>query len=253
MTTLAILQARTTSSRLPGKVLLPILGKPMILHQLERVMRSRALDQVVLATSIDPSDDELAALCSQVGYPVFRGDLQDVLARYQACAVANGCDTVVRLTGDCPLSDPAVIDEIVDAFHAGQWDYLSNSADEKALTVPDGCDVEVFRRELLDQAAAQAVLPSEREHVTPWMRRPDMPIRSGHYRHQEPTPFYRLTVDDPRDFALVNAVFEALAPEKADFDLADVIAFLERNPVLAHSNLDTVRNEGYLRSVAADA
>jgi spore coat polysaccharide biosynthesis protein SpsF (cytidylyltransferase family) len=252
MQTLAILQARTSSSRLPGKVLLPILGKPMILHQLERVSRSTSLDRVVLATSSDASDDELARIVVEAGYGVFRGDLQDVLARFQACALTHTGSTVVRLTGDCPLSDPDVIDEVVEAFHAQGWDYLSNSADAGALTVPDGCDVEVFRRQLLEQAAQQAALPSEREHVTPWMRRPELPIRAGHYRHIRPRPFFRLTVDDPQDFVVIDAIFQALHPVDPAFSLDDAIAFLQQNPNLAGSNFNTVRNEGYLKSLAAD-
>lgn len=252
MQTLAILQARTSSSRLPGKVLMPIVGQPMILHQLERVSRSLSLQQVVLATSSDSSDDALAETVSGAGFQVFRGDLHDVLARFQACATAQSCSTVVRLTGDCPLSDPGVIDEVVEAFHAQGWDYLSNSADAEALTVPDGCDVEVFSKGLLDEAAASATLPSEREHVTPWMRRPELPIRAGHYRHRQPRPFFRLTVDDPQDFVVVNAVFQALYPSQRTFSIDDAIAFLQRNPGLAASNLETIRNEGYLKSLAAD-
>jgi len=234
-------------------VLLPILGQPMILHQLERVSRSRSLQQVVLATSSDASDDVLAETVRSSGYQVFRGDLHDVLARFQACAAAHRATTVVRLTGDCPLSDPGVIDEVVQAFHRDGWDYLSNSADEQALSVPDGCDVEVFHRSLLDQAAANATLASEREHVTPWMRRPELPIRASHYRHRNPTPFFRLTVDDPQDFTLVRRVFEALHPTDPEFDLQAVIAFLQQHPALAASNLATIRNEGYLRSLDAEA
>lgn len=252
MSTLAILQARTSSSRLPGKVLLSILGRPMILHQLERVSRCRSLQKVVLATSDDPTDDALADTASAAGFQVFRGDLHDVLARFQACASAHNATTVVRLTGDCPLSDPEVIDEVVEAFHREQWDYLSNSADEQALSVPDGCDVEVFHRSLLEQAAANAMLPSEREHVTPWMRRSELPIRASHYRHRNPTPFFRLTVDDPQDFTLVREVFETLYPVDPAFNLQAVIGFLEKHPTLAASNLATIRNEGYLRSLDAE-
>ncbi|MCS5698060.1 glycosyltransferase family protein [Cyanobium sp. FGCU-52] len=252
MSTLAILQARTSSSRLPGKVLMPILGQPMILHQLDRVCRAKSLDQVVLATSSDATDDELARVVANAGYLVFRGDLHDVLARFQACADAHPCSTVVRLTGDCPLSDPGVIDELLEAFHNHGWDYLSNSADALALTVPDGCDVEVFRRELLDLAASRATLPSEREHVTPWMRRPELGLRSGHYCHRQPRQFFRLTVDDPKDFDLVNAIFQALYPSDPTFTIDAAITFLQQHPTLASSNSETVRNEGYLRSLDAE-
>lgn len=252
ISTLAILQARTSSSRLPGKVLKPIVGRPMILHQLERVSRCHTIEQVVLATSDHSSDDNLAQVVQDAGYTVFRGDLSDVLLRFTICSQAYPANTVVRLTGDCPLSDPALIDEVVQAFHSQGWDYLSNSSDEQALTVPDGCDVEVFHRQLLEQAAQKASLPSEREHVTPWMRRPELAIKAGHYRHRQPRPFFRLTVDDPQDFALVSQVFEALHPHNPHFDLQAVITFLEQHPELAASNLTTLRNEGYLHSLKAD-
>ncbi len=250
--TLAILQARTSSTRLPGKVLMPILGRAMILHQLERVSRCSCIDQVVLATSDHTSDDGLAAKVADAGFTVFRGDLDDVLLRFNDCSQAFPTNTVVRLTGDCPLSDPMLIDEVVQAFHHEGWDYLSNSADEKALTVPDGCDVEVFHRHLLEQAAQEARLPSEREHVTPWMRRPELPIKAGHYCHRQPRPFFRLTVDDPQDFVLVEAIFDALHPADSSFSIDAAIAFLQRNPELSISNLATIRNEGYLKSLTAE-
>ena len=253
MKTLAIIQARTSSSRLPGKVMLPILDKPMIIHQLERVSRCHSIDQLVLATSDHPSDDQLAHSVATHGFNVFRGDLRNVLARFQSCASAYDATTVVRLTGDCPLSDPSVIDEVVTAFHTECWEYLSNSADEHNLTVPDGFDVEVFTRSLLDMSASNAVLPSELEHVTPWMRRPESGISSSHYRHVNPTPFYRLTVDDEIDFQLVRQVFEALYPTNPYFDLSSIINFLQRHSDLALSNLSTIRNEGYLRSLDADS
>ena len=170
MSTLAIVQARTSSSRLPGKVLLPIGAKPMVLFQLERLQRCTRLDRLVLATSDDSSDDHLANVVSSAGFTVFRGDLNDVLERFRTCAASEQATSVVRLTGDCPLSDPVLIDELVEAFVDGGWDYLANCVDEKRLSVPGGFDDEVFRAELLERAALEAQLPSEREHVTPWFR-----------------------------------------------------------------------------------
>ena len=179
MTTLAIVQARTSSSRLPGKMLLPIGSRPMVLFQLDRLRRCRRLDRLVLATSSHSSDDTLAEVVSASGFPVFRGDLQDVLERLRACSAQEGASTVVRLTGDCPLSDPALIDELLEAIANGDWDYLANCADEQQLSVPDGFDAEVFRAELLERAAREAQLPSEREHVTPWFRSDRAGLRWG--------------------------------------------------------------------------
>lgn len=253
MTILAIVQARTSSSRLPGKVLLPIAGKPMILYQLERLRRCQRLDRLVLATSGDPSDDALSELVTAEGYKVFRGELLDVLARFRACAALEQATTVVRLTGDCPLSDPALIDELVEAFDEGGWDYLANSADDHQLSVPDGFDAEVFGAELLERAAREARLPSEREHVTPWFRTENAGLRWGHYRHQPMRPYYRVTVDDPVDLEVVRTIVAALEAQNPEFGVDAVVGYLDEHPELAARNLATVRNEGFLKSLAADA
>jgi len=252
MTTLAILQARTSSSRLPGKVMLPLLGAPMILFQLNRLRRCKQVDRLVLATSNDPSDDDLAEKVAKAGVTVFRGDLDDVLERFRACAEQEQAKVVVRLTGDCPFADPALVDELVEAFQSGGWDYLANCADEQQLTVPDGFDAEVFKASLLESAAVEARLPSEREHVTPWMRSAAADLRWGHFRHQPVRPYYRVTVDDPIDLEVVRQIAMALHPKDPEFGVDDVVAYLDANPQLAAKNLATVRNEGFLKSLAED-
>lgn len=251
MITLAIIQARTSSSRLPGKVLMPILNQPMILHQLARIRRARTINRLVLATSTDPSDDRLAETVAAAGFDVYRGDLDDVLDRFRACSAQHQADRVIRLTGDCPLTDPALIDELVAAFEAGGWDYLANTVGEP-LTVPDGFDAEVFKAELLEQAAKEAVLPSEREHVTPWMRSAAAGRHWGHFSHEPRRPYYRLTVDHQVDFEVVRSLFEALYPSDPHFTVDAVIEHLEKHPQLAGLNLAIVRNEGYLSSLAVD-
>jgi glutamate-1-semialdehyde 2,1-aminomutase len=253
MTTIAIVQARTSSSRLPGKVLLPLQGQPMILFQLERLCRCRRIDRLVLATSSDSSDDALADEVAQSGVAVFRGDLNDVLERFRACAAQEQASVVVRLTGDCPLADPALIDELVEAFHGGDWDYLANSVDEQQLTVPDGFDAEVFKAGLLERAAAEARLPSEREHVTPWMRSAAAGLRWGHFRHEPVRPYCRVTVDDPVDLEVVRQITADLHPLDPNFGVDAVVAYLEAHPELAGRNLATIRNEGFLKSLADDA
>jgi len=253
MTTLAIVQARSSSSRLQGKVLLPISGKAMILHQLDRVSRCLRVDRIVLATSADVSDDQLAEVVMAAGFEVFRGDLLDVLERFRACAALKQASTVVRLTGDCPLSDPALIDELVEAFVAGGWDYLGNCVDEQRLSVPDGFDAEVFRADLLERAALEARLPSEREHVTPWFRTVNAGLRWGHFLHQPLRPYYRVTVDDPVDLEVVRTIVGQLEPQDPAFGVDAVVSYLEHHPQLAARNLATVRNEGFLKSLAEDA
>ncbi len=252
MTTLAIVQARTSSSRLPGKVLLPIGDKPMILFQLERLRRCKTINNLILATSDHSTDDNLASLVRGAGYSVFRGDLHDVLQRYKVCALQEQAKTVVRLTGDCPLIDPNIIDELVQAFKDGDWDYLANCADENKLSVPDGFDAEVFRSELLIRADQEAKLPSEREHVTPWFRSDHAGLKWGHFRHQPVRPYFRVTVDDPVDLEVVRAIVKALAPRNPSFGIDSVINYLQENPKVAARNLTTMRNEGYLKSLVED-
>ena len=252
MSTLAIVQARTSSTRLPGKVLLPLGGIPMIVYQLNRISRSKLIDKIILATSTNTEDDILESIVSDAGYTVFRGSLDDVLSRFYNCASLENCDTVVRLTGDCPLTDPLIIDELIDEFNSGSWDYLSNSANDDQLSVPDGFDVEVFKSSLLQRAVVEASLPSEREHVTPWFRTPSASLRWTHFRHTPVRPYYRVTVDDQVDMQVVRSIVESLDSGDSNFGVDEVINFLDSNPQIASLNLATPRNEGYLKSLDLD-
>ena len=252
MKTVAIIQARTSSTRLPGKVLLPLNGKPMLLFQLERLAGCRRIDKLVVATSNRVEDDSLSNIVMGAGYSVYRGDLYDVLDRYLGCAVNEDANNIVRITGDCPLIDPALVDEIVGEFLAEGWDYLGNSIDEDRLTVPDGFDIEVFKVDVLHRAAKKAILPSEREHVTPWLRSNEAGIRWKHYRHKEVYPSYRLTVDDPRDYDVVNSIVEALSKEEEFYGIGAIISYLASHPEIATKNMMTPRNEGYKHSLLQD-
>src|SRR5262245_37090128 len=165
---LGILQARVSSRRLPGKVLKPILGRPMLERQSERLRRAHRLDKLVVATSTDASDDAIAALCESLPLDCFRGALDDVLDRFYQAAKRYSADTVVRLTGDCPLADPSVIDELILLHESGGYDYTSNTL---TRSYPDGLDAEVAQMRCLEAAWHEAALPSEREHVTPFIYR----------------------------------------------------------------------------------
>ncbi|HUS96970.1 MAG TPA: glycosyltransferase family protein, partial [Hyphomicrobiaceae bacterium] len=164
MNTVAIIQARMTSTRLPGKVLAEFAGQPMLSYMLDRVRRAQSLDGILIATTLNHTDDPVVDLCHEVGVAVFRGSEADVLGRYAAAAADAQADTIVRLTADCPLIDPHLIDQAVSTFREGGFDYLSNSIQ---LSYPDGLDVEVFTRSALARANAEANLPFHREHVTP--------------------------------------------------------------------------------------
>ena len=160
-----LLQARMSSTRLPGKTLKPLAGLPALLRQIERVRRARSITRLTVVTSTDPSDDALATLCGEHGVDVFRGSLNDVLDRFYRAAQLSQAPHIARLTGDCPLIDPEVIDAVAAFYLQGDYDYASNTVNP---TFPDGLDVEFFKFAALEAAWKEAELPSEREHVTPF-------------------------------------------------------------------------------------
>lgn len=243
--TIAFIQARTSSSRFPGKVLEPLGGLPMIVFMARRARRARSLDDVVVVTSTDPSDDALHDCLRSYSLPCFRGSLDDVLGRFGAAAAAHPADAFVRLTGDCPLIDPEVIDAVVAQRMREGADYGANT---DPPSFPDGLDVECFTASALFRAVASARLPSEREHVTVWMRSAAASlVRSNHVGVADLSAL-RLTVDYPDDLAVVRAIVAA-AP--VDFDLYDVLRILAGQPALLHANRHT-RNEGLAASLARE-
>lgn len=246
---LGVIQARVSSTRLPGKVLAPILGEPMLGRQLERVLRAKALDKLVVATSTDSSDDPLTALCETVGVDCVRGSLNDVLARFALAARRYGAGHVVRLTGDCPLVDPGVVDDVVRLHLAGGYDYTSNVCPP---TFPDGLDTEVMTAAVLEAALHEADRASLREHVTLLFREAPERFCVGNLVHEPDLSALRWTVDEPEDFAFVSAVFEELYPGKPDFQMSDVLALLERRPELCDINRDIGRDEGLAKSIGED-
>jgi spore coat polysaccharide biosynthesis protein SpsF len=227
---LAVLQARMSSTRLPGKVMADLEGAPMILRQIERLRRARRLERIVVATSTDPSDDSLAALLAAHGVPVHRGPLDDVLARYEGALRAFPAEVLVRLTADCPLADPEVIDATVEMLLETGLDYGANTPDPRCF--PKGLDVEVMRAEALLRAAREARDPYEREHVTPYLyRHPELFDRA--FLHQEADEAdVRWTVDRPDDLEFVRAVYAALYPADPAFTSDDVRAFVRSRPDL---------------------
>lgn len=226
------------SSRLPGKVMKPVAGHPMIAHVLGRVALASRVDAVVLATSDRPADDALADFAERAGFRVFRGSEDDVLARYVAAAEATRAETVIRITGDCPLADPGLIDDAVAAFAEAGVDYLSNVAPP---TYPDGLDIEVFSAAALARAGREATKGFDREHVTPY-------LRSGHFSISNMTAdedfsARRLTVDEAADLDVVRRVFDHFAP-RTDFGWREVIALQDAQPDMFIANAGRVRNEG---------
>ena len=218
----AILQARMSSTRLPGKVMKPLLGRPMIERQLERLNRCATLDQIIVATSLDASDDPLAAHLQEIGINLFRGSLSDVLDRYLAATRAYSVEgQVVRLTADCPLADPGLIDDCV-RLHANLGvDYVSNG---RRRTHPHGLDVEAFGLDALQAAAEEATDPYDREHVTPFIYRHFERFTSADLVQLKDESHLRWTVDTAEDFAYVEQVYAALYDGNPGFTSDDVRA-----------------------------
>lgn len=228
---LAVLQARMSSTRLPGKVMADVVGAPMILRQIERLQRSRRLEGIVVATSDDPGDDGLAEMLALNGVAVHRGPLDDVLARYEGALARYPAQVVARLTGDCPLADPAVIDAVVDLLLDEDLDYAANTPAHR--TYPKGLDVEVMRVPCLLRAAREAQDPYEREHVTPYLyRRPDL-FNQAFVSQDTDEGEVRWTVDRPDDLEFVRAVYGALYADTPAFGSDDVRAFVRGRPDLA--------------------
>lgn len=227
MTTLIIVQARMTSTRLPGKVLLPLAGEPMLMRLVERLCRVQRADGIVIATTTNVTDDPIAALCAQLGVPCHRGSEHDVLSRYADAARLHGADVVVRITSDCPLIDPALIDQVIATHEEGGSDYVSNMLPP---TWPYGMAVEVFSAAALAQVHAEATQAAEREHVTPFiywhperyrLRNVASPVNLSHHRW---------TVDTPEDYELVRRLLETLHPINPEFTQADILTLLDIHP-----------------------
>jgi len=249
MKIVGVLQARVSSSRLPGKVLKPILGKPIIQLQLERIQRSKHIGKIVVATSNQPEDDALQNLCESLNVACFRGSLDDVLDRFYQAALSFNPQHVVRLTGDCPLTDPDIIDKTIEFHLNAGYDYSSNTLDP---TYPDGLDVEVFRLSCLEDAWKEAGFVSEREHVTPFIYKRPERYRLGSYKGSTDLSNFRWTVDEFDDFEFIKAIYESLYPEKPDFSTSDILNYLEVNPKYLKLNDKHERNEGYKGSLLTD-
>jgi spore coat polysaccharide biosynthesis protein SpsF len=251
--TLIILQARTSSTRLPNKVLLPILGKPMLSHQLARLAKVKTPHKLIVATSTLASDNPIAALCKQLNINCFRGSLDDVLERYYQAALTNNSDgkvkNIVRVTGDCPLIDSNIVDRVIRLFLLSQVDYCSNC---EPATLPDGLDVEVFSFEALKKSNFLAKKPSEREHVTAFIRNNPDTFKRINYSHTSDLSYYRWTVDEPEDFDLINKIYQALYKKKPYFTLTDILELLQQQPELTKINQHYNRNEGLIKSLIKD-
>jgi len=237
--TLIVIQARVNSTRLPGKVLLPVAGAPMLLRMIERVQAARHPSHVVVATSHDPADGAIARLAADAGIDCYRGDPTDLLDRHYQAARSFGGDVVVKIPSDCPLIDPAVVDRVLGFWEAnpGRFDYVGNL---HPASYPDGNDVEVLSMSALEVAWREASLAHEREHTTPFLWDQPERFRIGNVTWEtglDLSMSHRFTVDYREDYAFVAAVYEALyRAGAAPFSLADILDLLERRKDLLALN-----------------
>lgn len=231
-----LIQARMGATRLPGKPLKTIMGRPMISYLVERLWRVSKANEVVLATTTNPQDIQLVAYSQKEKLPFYRGSEEDVLDRFLQAARQHHADVIVRITADCPLMDPALVDQAIEHFLKGDFDYISTRLDEQCR-FPRGMDVEVFSMKTFEAVAEEAKLPEEREHVTLYYYRHPEKFKLGSVVNQKlDLSKYRLTVDTPEDFELIGTLLEYLYPRKKAFDLGDIAAALLQHPEWAEIN-----------------
>ena len=248
----AIIQARLGSTRLPGKTLTEITGRPMLAHVASRAQEIPGVTEAVIATSTKPADDAIVSFARSACIPCVRGSEEDVLDRFRLAAVERDAEVIVRVTADCPLLDPEVAGLVVEEYlrRRGEIDYLSNV---HPPTYPDGLDTEVFSRGALEAAWRQARRPADREHVTSYIWSQPEHFRLGNVRNTIDLSEHRWTVDTDADLAFVKEVFAAFGMRRHPFGMRDVLLLLEERPALRQLNAGQRRNEGFERSLAADA
>jgi len=235
MKIIATIEARMRSTRLPGKVLKTILGKPMLALMIERLKMAQRIDGIVVATTTHPSCDAIEDLAVRLGVGCYRGSEDDVLDRVLQAAHVHGADIIVETTGDCPLIDPSVVDKVVNTYLSNEYDYVG---DGLKSTFPRGFDVEVFSIAVLEEVARLTQNPVDREHVSLYIYQ--HPERFSLYSVESGLPEkywnLRLTVDTVEDFTLINTIFEELYPENPEFSLYDILDLLDRKPRLIEIN-----------------
>ena len=239
MKVVAVVQARMGSTRLPNKVMKPIGGVPMIELLLSRLSQAKEVDKIVVATSVDQQNQSLVEHVHKLGYGCEQGSENDVLGRYVQAARGHHADAVVRITGDCPLVDPALVDECVRRFKGAEVDYLSNT---NPPSYPDGLDIEVFTFEALEKAGKETGKPYDREHVTSYLRESGR-FKTACMQHGQDLSALRWTVDEPADFAVIEKVFQHFHP-RSDFTWEEVLALQQQQPDIFSINQHIFRNEG---------
>ena len=242
-----IIQARMGSSRLPGKVLMKSdNGRPLLYHVVNQLRHCTKVKNLVIATTTNQEDDEIEKFANNNTIDVFRGSEKDVLDRYFQCAKKYSFSTIVRITSDCPLIDPQIVDKVIERFFSGDYDYATNTL---IRTFPIGTDVEVFSFGVLETAWKNAQLPSEREHVTPYLRNKGN-FKTINVENDTNISNLRLTVDRIEDFELINEILNNLSINP--IHLENILELFSRKPELIEINKHINNNEGLNRSLKDD-
>jgi len=249
MNIIAIIQARFDSVRLPGKILLNLEGKTVLERVVERVKQSKFINDVIVATTVTKHDLETIKVCVENNIRVFAGAEDDVLDRYYQVAKLFKVDHIVRITADCPLIDPRIIDEVINLHIKETADYTTNTIKE---SFPDGQDVEVFKFSVLQQAWQNAKLVSEREHVTPYIRNNPGIFKLKNLECKEDLSRKRWTLDHPEDYDFIKIVYEHLFSKNPYFGFDEIMGFIKKNPEIEKVNQRITRNEGYSKSLKED-
>lgn len=251
----AIIQARTGSTRLPKKVLAYIEGKPMLWHIIERIKLVKSIDEIIVATTDLPEDKKIIEIAENSGVKSFAGSEEDVLDRYYKAAKKNNADIVVRITGDCPFIDPELIDRTINFFKTDNFDYVSTghiAKQKHESNYPVGLNTEVFSFSAFEKAWKQALLPSEREHVTPYIWKNDKLFKIKTIDCDQNFSHMRWTVDEEQDLKLAREVYKRLYSAQKIFLMKDILDLFEKEPYLIEINKGIKRDEGYLKSLEKD-
>ena len=248
----AIIQARMGSTRLPGKVMMDLCGYPVIEHVVNRLRKSKYIDKLIIATSIDSNNQPIIDFCKQNNIDYFVGSEDDVLDRYYQAAIHNNLkddDIIIRITSDCPLIDPFVVDKVIQKHVSENNDYTTNVLE---CTYPDGLDCEVFNFNVLKEAWINSNLSSQRENVTLYIRNNHDKFKIGNVKNDIDLPELRWTLDEKEDFLFINEVYKNLFNEDSFFSMEDILLLLDKNPELMNINSGFIRNEGLLKSLRED-
>jgi len=245
----AIIQARVSSTRLPQKVIKKIEGKTVLEHLILRAKKVKNCDKVILATTDKKDDDVLGKIAKELNVLAFRGSENDVLDRYYQAAKLFKIDPIVRITADCPLLDPKIVEKVIDFYFSGNYDYISNT---HPPTFPDGMDVEIFNFKSLEKSWKKAKLRSEREHVTAYIFKNPKLFKIGNITYEKDFSHLRLTLDEKEDLILIRKIYKELYPKNPFFGLEWVLELFKRKPELIEINQHIKRDEGYLKSLKED-